>query len=51
MPMDYASTHEMPPEPDVEERRRTFRLFTKGMFLFGGHALAILLILLLFVYY
>jgi hypothetical protein len=50
-PMDDAAAHEMPPEPDVEERRRTFRLFAKGMFLFAGHALAILLILFLVVYY
>jgi len=49
--MDYASTHEMPPEPDVEERRRTFRLFAKGMFIFAGHALGILVILLLVFYY
>lgn len=49
--MDDVSTHELPPEPDVEERRRTFRLFAKGMFLFFGHALAILLVLFLVVYY
>ncbi len=49
--MDDVSTHDLPPEPDVEERRRTFRLFAKGMFLFAGHAFAILLILLLVVYY
>jgi len=49
--MDYVSIHDLPPEPDVDERRRTFRLFAKGMFVFFGHALAILLILFVFVYH
>ena len=49
--MDHAVTQDSAPQPDVEERRRTFRLLAKGMFVFAGHVFAILLILLLVVYY
>ena len=42
----YVST-ESSPQPDVAERRRTFRRFATGLFLFGLHALIIIFVLLL----
>jgi hypothetical protein len=33
------------PQPDLQERKRTFDLFVKGMVIFAAHILVILVVL------
>ena len=40
-----ADANERPPEVDLVERRKIYRWFVRGTFLFAAHVLAVLLVL------